>query len=186
MTEQHNGANNVEDERITVVRRSAETGGEFVEAVSSFPPTLTSPHYHVHPFQQETFEVLSGSVLVRIEGETHLVQPGYPVTIEPNVAHEIANSGSEEAVVLWRHRPALKTEQYIAAVSGRFDPCLPSRPRLLRRAAVHHIFSGEYRSATMPWAVQLPVLASLHAVARFIAACRHPRRYFAAAHNGRA
>jgi quercetin dioxygenase-like cupin family protein len=57
---------------------------------------------HLHPGQQERFEVKSGSIRLRSEGQEELLSAGDGRTIEPGVVHAWGNAASGDT----RHRAA--------------------------------------------------------------------------------
>jgi quercetin dioxygenase-like cupin family protein len=145
-------------ERLRLIRTGAETGGEFVEGVSTFPPTLANATYHEHPRQEERLKVVDGTVIVRIDGKLKFAGPGATVVIPPGVAHEVSNAGREPAQVVWRFHPALRTDDYLrATLETNGQPGIGRFQRMLKRIAVAAEFTDEYRKATLPWIVQWPV-----------------------------
>ena len=57
--------NPVSGEKITFRRTSADTNGELLEFDIELTPDGHVPGMHVHPAQEERFEVLSGTVRFR-------------------------------------------------------------------------------------------------------------------------
>lgn len=153
-------------ERIEVIRSGAETQGRFTEGVSIYPPSLAAAAYHEHPEQEERVTVVSGTVLVRIDGRLQLAGPGDAFVIPAGTAHEIANAGAEPAEVLWQFRPALRTDAYLAAAIGGAGRAEGGLRRRLRRMAIAAEFTREYRSALLPWTLQRPVLALFRRLTR--------------------
>lgn len=167
-------------EHVLVTRTGTETNGEFIQGVSTYPPTLADPAYHEHPLQEEQLDVVSGTVLVRIEGKLRFAGPGARVVIPAGAAHEIANTGAEPAEVVWQFQPALRTGDFLQAalVPAGADRVGRWR-RMLERVSVASEFSNEYRKATLPWFVQRPLLAVLGRLAK-----RPVRRRYSVVGNG--
>jgi len=60
------------------------------------PPGAAVGPLHAHTVQWELFVVLGGTATVRIDNETHPVQPGDAFLQPPGTAHQILNTGPED------------------------------------------------------------------------------------------
>jgi mannose-6-phosphate isomerase-like protein (cupin superfamily) len=110
--------NPVTGERLTFHRTSAETGGEAV-----LVETLVRPHgfvaaAHVHPRQTERFEVLSGTLGLRLGADMVTAVAGHRLTVEPGVPHRFWNAGEDDLRFLAEVRPALDFESLIETMFG--------------------------------------------------------------------
>lgn len=104
------------------------TPGESVTVRSSTPEALevegvygaggSPPPPHFHPRQDEHFEVLSGSLLTKIDGSERTLQTGQTVDIPAGTTHQMWNPGEIEARVLWRTAPRGRTEEWFRAIDG--------------------------------------------------------------------
>jgi mannose-6-phosphate isomerase-like protein (cupin superfamily) len=97
-------------------------------------PGFAGPPLHVHPHQEESFEVLSGVLDVSIDGEWREVGPGAPMTVPAGAAHTIRNLHHEELRALNVHAPALGFADYMARLhelvhSGKVRALPPKDPR---------------------------------------------------------
>jgi mannose-6-phosphate isomerase-like protein (cupin superfamily) len=94
----------------TVFTATAEsTGGAYVEVEATYPPRSGKPPLHLHPSQQEEFEVLTGAMTAIIGDETRSVQKGDTFVVPPALPHQMWNEGDEPAVLRWRTSPAQRT-----------------------------------------------------------------------------
>lgn len=120
------------------------------------------PPAHLHPAQDERFEVLEGSLRVVLDGEERTVAAGDTIEIPRGTGHRIGLAGTTPARATWQTRPALGTEQWWAAIAAARerhggDPPLPVMARLLRaHEAVFRL--------TLPAVVQRPALRLLAAL----------------------
>jgi mannose-6-phosphate isomerase-like protein (cupin superfamily) len=105
--------NPVTGERLVFHKTSADTNGEAVVVECILQPHATVAAAHVHPFQEERFEVLRGSVGFRAGRRKLVVGPGGRLTVPPRTAHRFWNAGEEEASFVCEIRPALQFEQLI-------------------------------------------------------------------------
>ncbi len=103
----------------TVFRKTArETNGELlrVDWIGS-PDWATGPD-HVHPLQEERFEVISGSLGLRVDGIEHILGEGESLTAPAGSAHAAWNAGDVEVHALVDFRPALRTETAFETLAG--------------------------------------------------------------------
>jgi mannose-6-phosphate isomerase-like protein (cupin superfamily) len=105
--------NPVTGERLVFHRTSAETGGEAVVVECILQPNAAVAAAHVHPFQEERFEVLRGTVGFKVGRDKTLAGPGRRLTVPAGHAHKFWNAGEEEASFVCEIRPALQFEQLI-------------------------------------------------------------------------
>jgi mannose-6-phosphate isomerase-like protein (cupin superfamily) len=62
--------------------------------------------YHLHTTCENVYLVLSGDVVVRINGVDHRLGPGDAAFIPPDVPHSATNAGSEDAELIEIYAPA--------------------------------------------------------------------------------
>ena len=99
-------------ERITFRATAAETDGELVAIDLELPEGGRVPGgLHIHPRQEERFEVVRGVMRFRVRRERIIATPGDIVVVPAGVRHDFANAGDETAFVRVEIRPALKMEQ---------------------------------------------------------------------------
>jgi quercetin dioxygenase-like cupin family protein len=68
---------------------------------------------HVHPMQEERFEIVAGTLGLRVGGEEIVAGPGETLTIPAGTPHRFWNSGDEEVRFRCEVRPALQFEQLL-------------------------------------------------------------------------
>ena len=68
---------------------------------------------HVHPSQEERFQVLRGSVGFRTPLGERIAGPGERVTVPAGTSHKFWNAGDDEAHFVCEIRPALQFEQLL-------------------------------------------------------------------------
>ena len=71
------------------------------------------PGAHVHPAQEERFEIVSGTMKFRMNGKKIVAGPGDVVTVPAGARHKFANGGDEPVEVRVEVRPALKMEDLL-------------------------------------------------------------------------
>jgi len=108
---------------------------------------------HLHPRQEERFEVISGAVTGHVDGEPQTVRAGGTSVVSPGIAHAWRNAADGETHLRVQFRPALRIAELFETVfalgrAGRADEC--GVPRFPRRLAVLAAFGDEVRPAGMP------------------------------------
>jgi mannose-6-phosphate isomerase-like protein (cupin superfamily) len=162
--------NPVSGERITFRTTSAESNGELVAIDLELPPGGRVPGpLHLHPRQEERFEVVSGTMRFRIRRERVLAGAGDSVVVPPRVPHDFANYGDQAALVRVEIRPALKMEQLFetaVALAEQDRTMLGGIPRPLDLALFTREFEEEVQAAFPPRWLQRVALAPLAWFAR--------------------
>jgi mannose-6-phosphate isomerase-like protein (cupin superfamily) len=92
----------------TLTRTTTDTNGEYLEAHVVTPPG-DGPPLHVHHHAEESYQVLSGTLEVRLGKEWKWVGPGETLTVPRGTPHTLRNSVPVELINV--HRPALDFEQ---------------------------------------------------------------------------
>src|SRR3954452_25580594 len=108
--------NPVTGERFTFTDTAASSGGELLAFDFVLRPGGAVPIPHVHPVQNERFEVVDGLMRFRVGLRKQMARPGDVVEVAPGVAHSFANAGPDEAHLRVEVRPALPMEDMFAEV----------------------------------------------------------------------
>jgi quercetin dioxygenase-like cupin family protein len=107
-------------EKFRVVRPGRETGGEFAQSEFHLLPGGMSSRgrAHVHPYQEERFQILEGSVVAVVNGEEKVVSAGETLVIPPGTSHLLLNRGHLEMRSLAEVRPAGKLGLFFGQMAG--------------------------------------------------------------------
>jgi quercetin dioxygenase-like cupin family protein len=105
--------NPVTGERMIFRKTAADTGGEAVVVEVVVQPDGAVAAAHVHPSQEERFQVLRGSVGFRLGRKKLVLGPGQRLTVPAGTPHKFWNAGDEEAHFVCEVRPALQFEQLL-------------------------------------------------------------------------
>jgi quercetin dioxygenase-like cupin family protein len=102
--------------RMEFVVTSAESDGELHQMRVTYGPHSDPPPSHLHPAQDETFEILEGAVEFVLDGVRS--EHAAPATVEVPVGtvHHLRNHTDQPATVLWSTRPALRTGEFFLAL----------------------------------------------------------------------
>jgi quercetin dioxygenase-like cupin family protein len=157
----------------TVFRETAQsTGGDLLQVDWIGGPGWTTGPDHVHPHQEERFEVLSGKLGLRAEGVEHLHGSGDVIVVSAGSPHAAWNAGEDHVHVLVEFRPALRTEIALETLAGlardgkTLGSGVPRNPLLL--ALVLREFEDEIRFVRPPLPLQNMLLAPLAMIARVL------------------
>jgi quercetin dioxygenase-like cupin family protein len=131
--------NPVTGERIVFRKTSRETGGQAVVIETHVRPNGFVAAAHVHPSQEERFEVLSGSVGFRVGRARTVAGPGQRLVVPAGTPHRFWNAGDDVAHFVCEIRPALQFESlletmFALAVDGKTNR--KGMPSLLRLAVI--------------------------------------------------
>ncbi|MEA2167392.1 MAG: hypothetical protein QOF76_692 [Solirubrobacteraceae bacterium] len=103
---------------------------------------IENPGMHVHPHQEERFEVLEGEMAFRLGRRTIKAGPGETVVVPRGAAHEFANAGDTPARARGTVTPALDMEElFETTVASPSTATLP-RPALRARRLAEGCRSG--------------------------------------------
>jgi quercetin dioxygenase-like cupin family protein len=151
--------NPVTGERIIFRQTSRDTKGEAVVIEAFVQPEGAVAAAHVHPSQEERFEVLHGSVGFKVGGKKLVAGPGERLTIPAGITHKFWNAGDDEAHFVCEVRPALQFERlletmFALAADGKTNR--KGMPNPLRLAVIAHAHFDTVRLPFPPaWMQQM-------------------------------
>jgi quercetin dioxygenase-like cupin family protein len=160
--------NPLSGETITFRETAADTGGEYLEIELNLAPGGTVPGLHVHPEQEERFEVLAGRMRFRMGLRTIEAGTGDVVTVPAGKAHKFTNAGDEIAVARVTVTPALEMERLFettVALAEEGRVTASGLPKPLHLALFVREFKREVRGPYSPGFLQRALLAPLAWVA---------------------
>jgi mannose-6-phosphate isomerase-like protein (cupin superfamily) len=100
--------NPVTGQRLTFLATARDTAGQVFRAEGAFPPGGFAGVEHIHPHQDEHFEVLAGTAVFHVEGRELTLGAGETIDVPAGTRHTFANAGGSEMRVLFEFRPALE------------------------------------------------------------------------------
>ena len=175
--------NPIQGDSILFRHTARDTSGELMSGELVVSPGGGNP-LHVHPLQEEHFEVLSGTLGVQIGDEHRSLGQGQEATVPPGTPHRWFNdSDREEARVLGEVRPALNSEVFFETLyglarDGRTDES--GVPNLLQFAVMlNGLHKGEIYLAEPPIALQKALFALLSPAGKLLGHRDHYPRYSA-------
>jgi mannose-6-phosphate isomerase-like protein (cupin superfamily) len=162
-------SNPVSGETIEFVHTAADTDGELLAIDLTLTPDGHVPGTHVHPEQEERFEVLSGTMKFKLGFKTIIAGPGETVVVPAGKRHRFSNAGGEDAHVRVEVRPALRMEELLETTVALADEgrvMSSGMPKPLELALFVREYEREVRAPfPPPWVVRATT-APLAALAR--------------------
>lgn len=117
-TEENPLVHPVTGERIVFRKRSRDTNGELLEFELLMAPGGFIAAPHVHPNQEERFEISGAELMFRVGGVERLYRPGDVAVVPARVSHVWWNPSQVEAATLIQLRPALDMETVFETLFG--------------------------------------------------------------------
>ena len=132
-----------------VVRSHAETDGEYVEMEWSMPPGAFAPPPHLHPTQEESYEILEGAMEVMIGRSWQRLETGDSAVVPVGERHTFRMAGVPVRVRNF-HRPGGRFDEFIErqhrfVTSDRFRGLKSPSTGVVMAAAWH-----EHRDLLVP------------------------------------
>lgn len=106
---------------LRVLLPGSATGGALAIVDCEIAEATSGPPLHTHPGSTETFVVVSGRLLVHVEGQLRVLGPGDEVPVPRGAAHTFATPPGEGARFLAIHSPAGFEEFHVAAAESERD-----------------------------------------------------------------
>jgi quercetin dioxygenase-like cupin family protein len=161
--------NPVTGEHIVIRQNAAGTRGTLLAFDLFLTPDGHVPAAHAHPFQEERFTVVSGTMKFRKGLGTVIAGPGQTVAVPPGTIHRFQNAGDEQAHAFVEVRPALRMEELLRTTAdlAREGRTLPNgMPFPLDFALFLHEFEREVAMPVLPGGLVRAGIAPLIQAAR--------------------
>ncbi|HMC96163.1 MAG TPA: cupin domain-containing protein [Flavobacteriales bacterium] len=156
---------------MTFLQTGAGRRGELLRIDCISPPSSMREPEHIHPLQENKFEIISGSCTFSIDGKEQLAKAGDTVTIPPRTRHFFWNAGNEDAHYIQEFRPA-------GTIAGFFDTFFAlSRDGKLNEKGIPNFFHAsvimlkhkdDIRVISPPWPIQLITYVLLAPIGRLM------------------
>lgn len=123
--------------RLRFITAGGETGGELLVMEATYGGEGQMPPEHLHPHQEERFEVLEGAVRAVVGGAARRYEAGETFHVPAGTPHQMTGDGP--ARVRWEVRPALRTAEFFERLYAAIDAGGSDLPAVLEE------FSDEIR-----------------------------------------
>ena len=159
--------NPVTGERLVFRRTTSDSGGAVLSFDYFLPAGGSVPLAHVHPRQEERFEIVSGRARIRVGRRLQRAKAGESVVVPRGTVHRLWNDGEDELHALVEFRPALRTEEGFEQLFGLARDGKLSRrgfPHPLQIAVMAKEYRDEAQFPLVPAVVQRALIAPLAAI----------------------
>ncbi len=95
-----------------------DSSPEALEVEALYGPGGSAPPKHLHPAQDEHFEVLAGRLESKVNGQKRTLDVGDTLDVPRGAVHQMWNPGGEPARVLWRTTPGGRTIEWFRAIDS--------------------------------------------------------------------
>lgn len=135
----------------------ADTNGQLLQIDCTSPPTAVKEPEHIHPLQENRFEMIEGSCHFLVNGNEQVIGPGQSISIAPNIPHYFWNPGNEAAHYIQEFRPALHIDGFFdiffaLSQEGKLND--KGVPNFLHASVIMWRYRREIRVTSPPWPVQ--------------------------------
>ena len=152
-------------------KTAAETNGELLRIDCISPPSETREPEHIHPLQENRFEIISGSCTFRVDGKERLAKAGDVVIVPPGTRHHFWNSGVEDAHYMQDFRPAGTIAEFFdtffaLARDGKLNE--KGIPDFFHVSVIALAHKNDIRLTSPPWALQYILYLLLAPIGRMM------------------
>jgi mannose-6-phosphate isomerase-like protein (cupin superfamily) len=142
---------------MVFLKTGAETNGQLLQIDCISPSTAVKEPEHIHPCQENRFEIISGSCHFSVDGKEQIIGPGQSITIPPNVRHHFWNSGNLDAHYIQEFRPSLNIADFFETFfalsrDGKLND--KGIPNFFHVSIIMLKYKNEIRVISPPWPIQ--------------------------------
>jgi quercetin dioxygenase-like cupin family protein len=158
-------------QRMIFRKLGKDTNGQLLEIECFNPPSGVKEPEHVHPFQESRFEVISGTMRFKVNGEMHQVGPGQSIVISAGAPHYFWNDGITEVHSMQSFKPALHIDDFFRTFFAL------ARNNKLNKNGLPNIFlismislrhKNEIRLVSPPWVLQKLIFFMLAPIGKIL------------------
>jgi mannose-6-phosphate isomerase-like protein (cupin superfamily) len=140
-------------EHVTIIDRDDRA----LVAEAVYGPAGSPPPAHLHPAQDEHFEVLGGEVTIDVHGQRRTLRAGESIDVPRRTPHQMWNAHPTDPVrVRWTTTPALRTEAWWAALDR-----MEGKPTLTSFAPLLREYRDVFHLTAPPQWIAQPLFAAL-------------------------
>jgi len=111
--------NKTTGEEITWIETSSMTKGQHLKLKLEVAPKGHAPVAHIHPNQDEDFEIIKGKLKLWIKGKTQFLEAGQSIAVKKGVPHNWWNESDSVPIDMnLTFTPALKMETFFEQYFG--------------------------------------------------------------------
>lgn len=156
-----------EGERLQIVQTGQETNGQVLSMETVREP-FEDPNFrlrredgHVHPLQEERFEIIEGSARFLIDDREVVLQAGESAVVPRNTVHHWMALGGEPVRIKAEYRPALETGELFHRLYG---PLERGEINVLQAMVIQSEYEGAVWPASpspLVWKIMAKIIAPI-------------------------
>jgi len=151
-------------ETIAFVKTGKDTDGAFTEVICTIPAGQEGPPPHIHPLQDEIFEVIEGKLELSANGKKIVLEEGQSFNVTANTAHTFSNPLAKETKFRATYKPALDIDYLLVqgfdSLNSQPNPDKPGFQMMVDFDYILKQIQGQYRFAGAP-AIIFSIFASI-------------------------
>jgi quercetin dioxygenase-like cupin family protein len=147
-------------QRMIFLKTAQDTNGDLLQIECFSPPTEMREPEHIHPFQENSFRVISGVLHFKIDGKITVAGPEDEISVPAGIPHHFWNEGDETAHYIQEFRPALQIEdlfQTFFSLSRDGKLSKTGVPNIFRTSLIMLHHANELRILKPAWTIQKKV-----------------------------
>ena len=141
-------------ERLVIQRERDSRGIEELHLSGTLPARREGPPLHIHSFEDEHGQVVSGTLGASLDGKTMTIGPGGSVRFPKGSAHRWWNAGDDELVFQGIATPAVDLDRFLHALFEVLNAGNSGRPPIFYMAHVLYRHRKTQTTLVMPRIVQ--------------------------------
>ena len=158
--------------RILFLKTARDTNGELLQIDDAMKGGGRVAIEHVHPYIEERFEILSGTVRLSMRGQQRDVGAGETVVVPAGTPHVWRNPSEEEVHLIIEFRPALRVETFLETLfglqkDGKANP-KSGLPNLFQQAVIAREYEDEVYLTRPPLFVQRALFGLLAPIGKLL------------------
>ena len=147
---------------------------EVLSVEATYGPKGKPPPKHFHPQQDERFEVMEGTLRVKIGDDDLRLSPGDEIVIPRGVTHQMWNPGDVPARARWETTPRGRTERWFRDIAKLQSASGDGKPGTLAYAVLVREYRDTFRLAAGPPGLARGGVAALARLGRLFGRSPHP------------
>jgi len=158
-------------QRMIFRKIGKDNNGQLLEIECFNPSSGVKEPEHVHPFQESRFEVISGTMRFKVNGETHQVGSGASIVIPAGVSHYFWNDSGTEVHSIQSFKPALHIDDFFRtffALARKNKLNKNGLPNIFLISLISLRHKNEIRLVNPPWALQKFIFTILAPIGKLL------------------
>lgn len=151
-------------ETITFIKTGKDTEGSFTEVICTIPAGQEGPPPHIHPLQDEIFEVIEGKLELSAKGKKIVLEEGQSFNVTAKMLHTFSNPFDRETKFRATYKPALDIDYLLVqgfdSLNSQSKPNKPSFQMIVDFDFILKEIHGQYRFAVAP-AILFTIFAAI-------------------------